>query len=82
MSQPTQTQLYIAIAALARSFTLPSVSNNQTGITKGSANQLRIPCSAINAQGINNQQLGALAHISVSLDGDYIEIAHNVGDAS
>lgn len=82
MSQPTSAQLYIAIAALARSFTLPSINANQTGISKGSSNQLRIPCSGINPQGINNQQLGALANIKISLDGDYIEIGHNVGDAS
>lgn len=82
MSVPTNNQLYLAIAALSRSFTLPSVNGNQTGVSKGNSNQLRIPCSSVSPQGLYNQQLATQVAVSVSLDGDYVEIAHNVGDAN
>jgi len=82
MSAPTTAQLQIAIAALARSFTLPAVNANQTGITRGDANQLKIPIASNNAQGLYNQQLGANLNISVNAAGTYLMIARNVGDAS
>ena len=80
MAAPTTAQLQIAIAALARSFTLPSVNGNQTGIFNGGSNQLQIPINSNNAQGVNNQLLGS--RLQISADANYIYISSNVGDVA
>lgn len=75
---PTQAQLYIALAALARSFTLPSINGNQTGIFGGPGNQLQIPIDE-SAQGVYNLALGPT--LQITADEDYIYIQSNIGDA-
>jgi len=79
MAAPTNSQLLIAIAALARGYALPSVTGNQTGIFPGSGNQLQIPINSNNASGVYNTALGS--GLVISADANYIYIGSNTGDA-